>query len=152
MVVIERGFAAPVEVIWRMWTVPEHFAAWYGPGGASVPVARMDVRVGGARLVCMRVETRDGARRMWFAGEYLEVVENERLVYTESVSDEDGRILTPAEAGTPPGHPVTTEVRVQLRDVGGRTEMVLTHRGVPAGSPAASGWSAALDKLAAHIE
>ena len=69
-VVIERTFDAPVAVIWRMWTVAEHFAAWYGPDGASVPVASMEVRVGGRRLVCMEMGTPGGTRRMCFAGEY----------------------------------------------------------------------------------
>ena len=78
-VVIERGFDAPVELIWQMWTDPEHFTAWYGPDGASVPVAKMDVRVGGTRLVCMEVQTPDGPMQMWFTGEYREVSENERL-------------------------------------------------------------------------
>ena len=30
-VVIERSFDAPAELVWQMWTVPEHFKAWYGP-------------------------------------------------------------------------------------------------------------------------
>jgi len=34
-----------------MWTEPEHFKAWYGPDGVTVPVAKMDVRAGG-RLEC----------------------------------------------------------------------------------------------------
>ncbi len=38
-VVIERSFAAPASLIWRMWTEPEHFKAWYGPQGATIPVA-----------------------------------------------------------------------------------------------------------------
>ena len=45
---IEHRFDAPVEVVWRMWTDPEHFKAWYGPDGSAIPVAEMDVRVGGA--------------------------------------------------------------------------------------------------------
>ena len=53
-VMIERSFDAPVDLIWQMWTDPEHFAAWYGPDGATIPVAKMDVRVGGARLISMR--------------------------------------------------------------------------------------------------
>jgi uncharacterized protein YndB with AHSA1/START domain len=84
---IERSFDAPVDLIWQMWTDPEHFAAWYGPNGATIPVARMDVRVGGPRLVCMEMQTPNGPMQMWFTGEYREVVENERLVYTESMSD-----------------------------------------------------------------
>jgi uncharacterized protein YndB with AHSA1/START domain len=150
-VVIERSFDAPVELIWQMWTDPEHFAAWYGPEGANIPVARMDVRVGGTRLVCMEMHTPGGPMQMWFTGEYREVVENERLVYTESMSDESGNVLTPADMGMPAGHPTTTEVRVELEDVGGRTKMVMTHAGIPAGSPGAAGWATALDKLAAHV-
>ena len=119
---IERSFDAPVDLIWQMWTDPEHFKAWYGPDGATIPVAKMDVRVGGTRLVCMEMQTPDGPMQMWFTGEYREVVENERLVYTESMSDEHGNVLSPADMGMPDGHPTTTEVRVELDDVGGRTE------------------------------
>ena len=151
-VVIERSFDAPVDVIWQMWTVPEHFAAWYGPEGATIPVAKMDVRVGGSRLVCMEVQTPGGPMQMWFTGEFREVVENERLVYTESMADQDGNVMPPADMGMPEGHPTTTEVRVDLTDIGGRTKMVLTHAGIPAGSPGAAGWAMALDKLAARVE
>jgi len=49
-VVIERTLDAPVEMVWKLWTESEHFAAWYGPQGASIPTAEMDVRVGGTRL------------------------------------------------------------------------------------------------------
>jgi hypothetical protein len=46
---------------------------------------------------------------------------------------------------------MTTEVRVGLEDVGGRTKMVMTHAGVPSGSPGVAGWAMALDKLTAHV-
>jgi uncharacterized protein YndB with AHSA1/START domain len=151
-VVIERSFDAPVELIWQMWTDPEHFAAWYGPDGATIPVAKMDVRVGGTRLVSMAMQTPNGPMQMWFTGEYREVVEHERLVYTESMSDENGNVLSPSDMGMPAGHPTTTEVRVELTDVDGRTKMVMTHAGIPSDSPGASGWAMALDKLAAHVE
>ena len=151
-VVIERSFDAPTDLIWQMWTDPEHFKAWYGPDGASIPVAKMDVRVGGSRLVCMEMETPGGLMQMWFTGEYREVVENERLVYTESMSDENGNVLSPSDMGMPAGHPTTTEVIVELEDVAGRTKMVMTHAGIPADSPGAAGWTMALDKLAAHVE
>ena len=150
-VVIERSFDAPVDLIWRMWTDPEHFKAWYGPDGATIPVAKMDVRVGGTRLVSMEMQTPNGPMQMWFAGEYLEVVENERLVYTEFMSDKDGNVLSPADMGMPDGHPTTTEVRVDLEDLGGRTKMVMTHAGIPEDSPGAAGWAMAFDKLAAHV-
>jgi len=150
-VVIERSFDAPVDLIWQMWTNPEHFKAWYGPDGATIPVAKMDVRVGGTRLVAMEIQTPGGPMQMWFTGEYREVVANERLVYTESMSDENGNVLSPSDMGMPEGHPTTTEVRVDLEDIGGRTKMVMTHAGIPADSPGAAGWAMALDKLAAHV-
>jgi uncharacterized protein YndB with AHSA1/START domain len=150
-VVIERSFDAPPDLIWRMWTEPEHFKAWYGPDGATVPVAKMDVRVGGSRLVCMEIATPGGPAQMWFTGEYREVIENERLIYTESMSDEDGNVLSPSDTGLPPGHPATTEITVELQDLGGRTKMVLTHAGIPAGSPGAAGWAMAFSKLAAYV-
>jgi uncharacterized protein YndB with AHSA1/START domain len=151
-VMIERTFDAPVDLIWQMWTDPEHFKAWYGPNGASVPVARMDVRVGGTRLICMEIEGPRGRMQMWFTGEYREVVEAKRLVYTESMSDQDGNIVSPSQMGMPDGHPETTEVIVELEDIAGRTKMVLTHVGVPGDSAGASGWNMAFDKLAAQLE
>jgi uncharacterized protein YndB with AHSA1/START domain len=145
-VVIELSFDAPVDFVWQMWTDEEHFKAWYGPEGAVIPVAKMDVRVGGSRLVCMEMNTPGGLMQMWFAGEYREVDENRRLVYTEYMSDEHGN------ASSPPGmESATTEVRVELEDVGGRTKMVMTHAGIPGDSPGAAGWRMAFDKLATHL-
>jgi uncharacterized protein YndB with AHSA1/START domain/DNA-binding transcriptional ArsR family regulator len=151
-VMIERSFDAPPDLIWRMWTESEHFAAWYGPTGATIPVAKMDVRVGGSRLVCMEMQTPNGAIQMWFTGEYLEVVENQRLVYTESMCDESGNLMSAADMGMPEGHPMTTEVVVELEQIGTGTKMVMTHVGVPADSPGGAGWTMALDKLTIHVE
>ncbi len=142
--VLERVFNAPVQLIWALWTDPEHFKAWYGPGGATIPVAQLDVRVGGARLVAMEMLTPNGPMKMWFAGEYVEVVENQRLVYTEFMADETG-----TEA--PGGHP-KTQVVVELKDLGGQTQLTLTHLGIPADSPGAMGWTMALDGLAKYVE
>jgi uncharacterized protein YndB with AHSA1/START domain len=146
-VVIERIFDAPIDLIWRLWTEPEHFQVWYGPAGASIPVAKMDVRVGGGRSICMEVQAPDGPMRLWFTGEYLDVVENRRLVYTESMSDEHGKVL---DIGAPGAHP-KTEVRVELEDIDGRTRMIMTHVGVPSDSPGATGWAMAFDKLDAYV-
>ena len=150
-VVIERSFDASVDLIWKMWTDPEHFKAWYGPAGATIPVAKLDVRVGGTRLVCMEVQTPDGPLQMWFTGQYREIIENKRLVYTETMADENGNIASPADMGTPETHPITTEVCIELDEIGGRTKMVMTHLGVPSDSAGATGWEMALDKLAAYV-
>ncbi|MEM7343420.1 MAG: SRPBCC domain-containing protein [Chloroflexota bacterium] len=148
-VVVERVLEAPVDLVWRMWTQPEHFKQWYGPQGFTIPVAEMDVRVGGKRVVCMA--SPDGSMKMWTIGEYTEIVPNERLVYTESMSDADGNILPPSAMGMPEGFPTTTEVTVLLEAVDGGTKMVMTHAGVPADSGGAGGWAQAFDKLAEHI-
>jgi len=150
-VVIERSFDAPIDLIWSMWTDSDHFKEWYGPDGATVPVAKMDVRVGGSRLVCMEMQTPGGPFKMWFTGEYLEVVTNQRLVFTESMADENGNLVSPSAMGMPDDHPVTTEIRVELATVGGRTQMVMTHAGIPEDSPGAAGWAMAFDKLAALV-
>ena len=150
-VVIERTLQAPVEVIWRMWTDPHDFAAWYGPAGATIPVAVMDVKVGGARRIGMGIQTPNGSMRIWFAGEYTEVVKFQRLVYTEAMTDENGTVLKPAQLGMPDDHPTTTEITVELEDLDGRTRMLLTHRGIHAESPGATGWNQALGKLEALI-
>jgi uncharacterized protein YndB with AHSA1/START domain len=123
-----------------MWTVPDHFRSWYGPTGATIPVAELDVRVGGARRVCMEMQTPDGPMQMWFVGEHLEVVEPERLVYTEVMA---------GEGASASEH--VTEVHVELTALDDRTRLVLTHVGIPAGSPGASGWTMAFDKLAAAL-
>lgn len=146
-IVIERVLNAPIGLIWQMWTEPEHFKKWYGPNGATIPVAEMDVRIGGKRLICMEMR----GMKMWTVGEYTTIVPNTRLAYTESMADENGNVVSPSAMGMPEGYPVTTEVIVVLEDIGGRTKMVMTHAGMPADSGADGGWNQAFDKLADYI-
>jgi uncharacterized protein YndB with AHSA1/START domain len=148
---IERTLDAPVELVWQMWTVPELFAQWYGPAGATISVAEMDLRVGGRRLVGMQVRTPGGNHEMWFTGEHVDIVENRRLVYTESMADADGNVIAPSAMGLPADHPETTTVTIELEATGGRTAMVMTHAGIPSDSPGAAGWNMAFDKLVAHL-
>lgn len=151
-IVLERTFDAPATLIWQLWTDPEKFARWYGPTGAAITVVTMDLRVGGRRMVGMRMQTPGGEMLMWFTGEHLVVAPNHRLVYTESMCDESGNVLAPSDTGMPEGHPRTTTITVELHEVGGRTTMVLTHAGIPADSPGATGWQMALDKLATYVK
>lgn len=141
--VIERSVAAPIDLVWAMWTDPVHFAQWYGPAGATITVSAFEVRAGGRRLVRMAMPGPDGLREMWFAGVFLDVLPPERLVYTEFISDREGTPMEPV---------MTTEVHVALAPVGNRTRVVVTHRGIPAGSPGEMGWQMALDKLSALVE
>ncbi len=148
---IERIFDAPIQLIWAMWTEAEHFANWYGPMGARIPTAEMDVQVGGRRHIAMAMETPRGPMEMYFVGEYREIQPMTRLVYTEAMADADGNALTPEQMGMPVGAHMETTVVVELEDLGAQTKMTMTHIGVPAGSPGAQGWGMAIDKLAARV-
>jgi uncharacterized protein YndB with AHSA1/START domain len=87
----------------------------------------MDVRVGGRRHVATEVVTPTGRRWMWFAGEFVDVEANQRLVYNEYISDERATALG---ADGLDGHTNATEVRVELAEHDGRTSLVLTHVGI----------------------
>lgn len=150
-VTITRDFDAPIDVIWSMWTNPDQFSRWYGPNGFTVPVAEMDVTVGGTRKICMEMARPERTMTMWFTGSYTEVTEPNRLSYTESMCDADGNVLSPADMGMPEGTPEVTEVSIELTEIDGKTRMVMTHKGVPAGTPGEGGWMQAFDKLAALL-
>ena len=148
---IERTFEAPIELIWSMWTESEHFASWYGPTGATIPSAEMDVTVGGRRFIKMEMQTPNGDMAMFFLGEYKEITPTSRLVYTEQMADAEGNAMTAEQMGMPAGHPMETSVVVELEDLGGSTKMVMTHQGVPADSPGGQGWAMAIDKMAERV-
>ncbi len=148
---IERTFDAPIDLIWSVWTEAEHFANWYGPMGATIPMAEMDVRVGGKRHIAMEMQTPNGTMQMFFVGEYIEIDPKTRLVYSESMGDEEGNALTAEQMGMPAGTPMETSVVVELEDLGDKTQMTLTHVGVPADSPGGQGWAMAIDKLADRV-
>ncbi|RLK00596.1 uncharacterized protein YndB with AHSA1/START domain [Ruegeria conchae] len=149
---IVQEFQAPANRVWRMWTDPALFQKWYGPKGFSVPTAEIDLRVGGIRKVCMEMKTPDTTMRMWFTGVYKEISEPSRLVYTESMCDEDGNIISPKDMGMPEGSPDLTEVIIDLLEQDGRTRMTMVHRGVPAGSAGEGGWKQAFEKLDAVLK
>ena len=149
---VEREFDAPIETIWNMWTDADLFKQWYGPMGMSVPIAEMDVTVGGTRKVCMEMKSPERTMSMWFIGVYKEINQPSRLVYTESMCDADGNIIPPQAMGMPEGHPDITEVIVELSESGGKTLMKMTHKGVPEGSAGDGGWNQAIDKLAELVD
>ena len=151
-VLIERVFDAPIKTVWKMWTDPVLFQQWYGPNGMNIPVAEMDIVVGGKRKICMEMVRSERTMTMWFSGEYREIEEPTRLVYTESMCDADGNIISPQAMGMPEGHPEVTEIIVELSESGDKTKMKMIHIGVPADSGGAGGWAQAFDKLAILLE
>jgi uncharacterized protein YndB with AHSA1/START domain len=79
--VLTRLINAPREKVYRAWTDPEILKKWFAPLPYTTPVAELDVRPGGANLIVMRGP--DG-KDMPNRGVYLEVVPNERLVFTDA--------------------------------------------------------------------
>ena len=149
---IVRVFDARIEDVWSMWTDPELFKTWYGPRGMSVPTAEMNLVVGGTRKICMEMSSPEKTMSMWSIGVYKEINRPTRLVYTESMCEEDGTLSSPQAMGMPEGHPDITEVIVELSETGGKTTMTMVHVGVPEGTAGEGGWNQAIDKLADALE
>lgn len=75
---VTRMLDAPRDLVWRVWTEPEHVARWWGPEGYTNTIHEMDVRVGGRwRLTMHGPDGADHLNEMVFH----EVAEPERLVY-----------------------------------------------------------------------
>ena len=79
--VLTRLINAPREKVYRAWTDPEILKKWFAPLPYTTPVAELDVRPGGSAYFAMRGP--DG-KDMPNRGVYLEVVPNERLVFTDA--------------------------------------------------------------------
>jgi len=78
-IVATRVFDAPRELVWKLWTEPEHVARWWGPDGFTNTIHRMEVRPGGAwELVMHGPDGTDYQNRFVFR----EVVRPERLSYS----------------------------------------------------------------------
>ena len=146
--VITRQFDAPRRLVWKAWTEPEYFTRWWGPKDYTAPAAKIDLRVGGAYLACMRsAEGKD----FWSTGTYREIAEPQRLVVTDSFADPDGKVVPASYYGMPGDWPMETQIVVTLDEHDGKTTMTLRHVGIPAtemGDMCAKGWNESLDKLA----
>ncbi len=78
---LTRLIDVPRAKLWRCWTEPELLKKWFTPPPFTVPHAEMDVRAGGRSRITMRGP--DG-KDMAIPGTYLEVVKNEKLVFTDA--------------------------------------------------------------------
>jgi uncharacterized protein YndB with AHSA1/START domain len=93
---ITRVFDAPRELVWKAWTDPQYVMQWWGPKGFTTPVCKMDFRVGGTFHYCMK--SPDG-QEFWNAGEYHEIVPNEKIVSSMFFADADGNKVEPETLG-----------------------------------------------------
>ena len=79
--VITRVYDATRARVFRAWTDPAQLGAFWGPHGTTLPFCEMDLKPGGAFRTVMRMP--DGTEYPT-SGVFLEVVENERLVFTDA--------------------------------------------------------------------
>lgn len=148
VIIVERIFDAPCELVWQAWTDPEHFMQWWGPQGFTSPSIEIDLRVGGKYHFCM---TSPAGQNMYNTGIYREVTPLKRLVFTQSIADEHGNAVSPTAYGMSDDIPMETEVTVTFEDLDGKTKLTLRHAGFPKSQMsemAGAGWNQSFDKLA----
>ena len=137
---VTRTFDAPLELLWKAWTVPEHFMKWYGPKGFTAPTCEIDLQEGGRHLWSMA--SPDG-KQMYFTGTYKEITLMERLVFTDTMSDAEGNVMGMGE-----GQPEFMDVTVTFGHTDSKTTVTVSHLGYGPGAEYASvGWEQAFDKL-----
>jgi uncharacterized protein YndB with AHSA1/START domain len=149
--VITRIFDAPRELVWQAWTEPERLMRWWGPKGYTAPVCKVDLRVGGRYLCCMRSPE---GQEFWSTGVYKEIVAPSLLVCTDSFADDQGNVVPATHYGMSADFPLELQVTVTLAEEAGKTRMTLRHLGLPAGEMSemcAAGWNESFDKLAASL-
>jgi uncharacterized protein YndB with AHSA1/START domain len=150
--VIARVFNAPREPLWKAWTEPERLMKWWGPKNFTSPVAKIDLRVGGKYLFCMRSPE---GKDFWSTGVYKEIVPMRRLVCTDSFADEKGNVVPASHYGMPGDWPLELLVTVTFEEKKGKTTMILRHEGIPAGTMSdntEAGWNESFDKLAESLK
>jgi uncharacterized protein YndB with AHSA1/START domain len=142
--VLTRIFDAPREKIYRAWTDPDLLKQWFAPPPYKTSVAELDVRPGGANLIVMQGP--DGGE-MPNRGVYLEVVPNERLVFTNAYT----------EAWIPSDKPFMTVV-LTFEDQGGKTKYTalvrhwsVADREMHENMGFHKGWGQCADQLAAVV-
>ncbi len=152
--VVTRVFDAPVELVWKAWTDPEHVMRWWGPEHYTSPVCRIDFREGGQYLFCMRAPQEQGGQDFYSAGVYTRIVPLERIEYLDSLSDKDGNKIDPAQMGLPPDFPKETRHVIAFKAKGEQTELTITQHDLIPGQMfeyAVMGLNQSLDKLAASL-
>ena len=147
--VLERVVDVPPELVWKAWTTPEWLKKWFTPAPWTTPEVEVDLRPGGIFRNVM--ESPDG-QRMTNGGSFLDVVPNERLVWTSA--------LQPGFRPAPPrsGFPHITAAILLAPQAGGTkyTAIVMhpTEEGCKQHEAMGfhNGWNTALDQLVALVK
>jgi uncharacterized protein YndB with AHSA1/START domain len=143
--ILTRIIAAPPEKVFQAWTDPVLLKQWFTPPPWTTPAAEMDVRPGGSSLIVMRGPN---GTEVPNRGVYLEVVENERLVFTNAYT----------EAWEPSDKPFMTVILTfEDEDVGTKYTALVRHwtiadREAHEKMGFHTGWPIATEQLAALVE
>ena len=146
-VVIRRVFDLPVSKVWQALTEPEGFRKWWGPKGFTCPFSKMEARVGGKYLNCMRGP--DG-KEFWSTGVVKEFKPGKKLVISDHFSDENGNIKSASDDyGMPGDWPMDFLITFELEEADSATKLKLRHEGIPEEShdDCVKGWNESFDKL-----
>ncbi|MFV8328269.1 SRPBCC family protein [Flavobacterium sp. ZS1P14] len=149
--VIIREFDTTRELLWEAWTNPEKFMKWWGPKNFTCPFCKMDFKVGGKYLYCMRSPE---GRDFWGTGIFTEIVPMEQIVFTDSFADEKGNIV-PATYYGMEGFPLELQITVTFEEHDDKTKMTLIHEGIPSGKMidlTNVSWNESFDKLEAILK
>ena len=136
---LHRVLTAKPEKIYRAFLDRDAMAKWLPPDGYTCSVHHMDARVGGTYKMSFTNFTTQ--KSMSFGGEYRELVENERLRYTDNFDD--------------PNLSGEIQVTVILKKVSLGTEMTIVQEGLPTVIPLEAcyvGWQQSLNNLAKLVE
>jgi uncharacterized protein YndB with AHSA1/START domain len=139
IVKLHRVFAAPVEKVFKAFTDADAMASWLPPYGFVCKVHSIDAKIAGTYK--MSFTNFSTGKSHSFGGEYLEIVPNELLKYTDQFDDPNL-----------PGQMITT---IQLKSVLCGTELFVTQEGIPDIIPTEMcylGWQESLDKLKRLVE
>jgi uncharacterized protein YndB with AHSA1/START domain len=134
-----RVLRAPPARIYKAFLDPDAMVKWLPPHGFTAKVHQMDAKVGGKHRMSFTNFTTGNSHS--FGGEYLELVPNEKLRYTDKFDD--------------PNLPGTMEVTVTLKKVSVGTEVNIVQAGIPDLIPVEAcylGWQESLTLLAQLVE
>lgn len=126
---------------------------WHGPKIFTCPAAKIDFRVGGKYLFCMRSDSGPELwqKGLWSTGVYKEIVPYEKIVCTDCFADEEGNVVPATHYDMGADFPLEMLVTVTFEEIeGNKTKMTLIHSGMPTTEDlkgATQGWNESLDKM-----
>ena len=149
-VVIQRVFNLPIGKVWRALTEAEEFKKWWGPKGFTCPYSKMEARLGGKYLNCMRGP--DGTEN-WSTGEVKQWEPERKLVLSDHFSDNKGNVVNASHYGLPGKWPDELQITFELEEADGATKLHVEHVGVPKEmhDDCRQGWNQCFDKLEENI-